>query len=81
MRKVDDVTTFIVPKVMKNPVALTFWIPKGLFKPVAGKLYLFYSVKLKRHVLNMLSGVCRDGERGYVKLEDTIGCELDLTGL
>jgi hypothetical protein len=38
VRKDDDLTTFIVPKVMKNPEALTFRIPKGLFRPVAGKL-------------------------------------------
>jgi hypothetical protein len=44
MRKGDDLTTFIVPKIMENPEALTFRIPKGLFRPVAGKLclYLFY---------------------------------------
>jgi hypothetical protein len=38
----DDLTTFIVPKVMKNPETLTFWIPKGLFRPVAGKLYIYH---------------------------------------
>jgi hypothetical protein len=27
---------------MKNPEALTFRIPKGKLRPVAGKLYLFY---------------------------------------
>ena len=32
MRKGDYLTTFIVPKVMK--------ISKGLFRPVAGKVYL-----------------------------------------
>jgi hypothetical protein len=26
---------------MTNPEALTFWIPKGLFRPVAGKLYIY----------------------------------------
>jgi hypothetical protein len=31
-----DLTTF-----MKNPEALTFRIPKGLVRPVAGKLYLY----------------------------------------
>jgi hypothetical protein len=41
VHKGDDLTTFIVPKVMKNQEALTFRIPKGLFRPVAGKLYLF----------------------------------------
>jgi hypothetical protein len=30
-----DLTAFTVPKVMKNPEALTFRIPKGLFRPVA----------------------------------------------
>jgi hypothetical protein len=38
VHKGDDLTTFIVPKVMKNLEALTFRIPKGLFRPVAGKL-------------------------------------------
>jgi hypothetical protein len=41
VRKGDDLTTFIVPKVMKNPEALTFRIPKSLFRPIAGKLYLY----------------------------------------
>jgi hypothetical protein len=39
VRKGDDLTTFIVPKVMKNSEVLTFRIPKGLLSPVAGKLY------------------------------------------
>jgi hypothetical protein len=41
MRKGDDLATFIVPKIMKNPEALAFRIPRNLFGPVAGKLYLF----------------------------------------
>jgi hypothetical protein len=41
VRKGDDFTTFMVPKVMKNPEALTYRIPKGLFRPAAGKLYLY----------------------------------------
>jgi hypothetical protein len=46
VRKGDDFTTFIVPKVEKNPEALTFPIPKDLFRPVAEKLYLLlYSYK------------------------------------
>ena len=40
-RKGDDLTNFIVSKVMKNSEALIFRIPKGLLRPVAGKLYLF----------------------------------------
>ena len=40
MRKGDDLTTFKVPKVMKNPEGLTFRIRKGLFRPVAGEFYL-----------------------------------------
>jgi hypothetical protein len=43
VRKGDDLTTFIVPKVMKNSKALTFRIPNGLFRPVARNLYLFYT--------------------------------------
>ena len=35
MRKGDDLTTFTVPE------ALTFRILKGLFRPAAGKLYLY----------------------------------------
>jgi hypothetical protein len=35
VRKGDDLTTFIVPE------ALTFRIPKGLLRPVAGKRYLY----------------------------------------
>ena len=48
MRKGDDLTAFIVPKVMKNPEALTFRIPMILVRPVAGKLYFylyFYGVR------------------------------------
>ena len=41
MRKGDDLTTFIAPKVMKNPEALIFRVPKGLLRPVAGKLYIY----------------------------------------
>ena len=41
VRMGDDLTTFTVPKVMKNSEALTFGIPKGLFRPVAEKLYLY----------------------------------------
>jgi hypothetical protein len=42
VRKGDDLTTFNAPNVMKNPETLTFQIPKGLFKPVAGTLYLLH---------------------------------------
>jgi hypothetical protein len=35
VRKGDDLTTFTVLKVIKNAEALTFRIPKGLFRPVA----------------------------------------------
>jgi hypothetical protein len=44
VRKGDDLTAFIVPNVMKNPEALTFRIPRGLFRPVSGKLYLYLYV-------------------------------------
>jgi hypothetical protein len=40
--KGDELTTFVVPKVEKNPEALTFRIPKGLLRPVAGKLSLYH---------------------------------------
>jgi hypothetical protein len=40
VHKGDYLTTFTVLKVMKNPEALTFWILRGLFRPVVGKLYL-----------------------------------------
>jgi hypothetical protein len=43
VRKGDDLTTFIVPEVMKNPEPLNFLIPKGLFRPAEEKLYLFLS--------------------------------------
>jgi hypothetical protein len=42
--KGDDLTTLIVSKVMKNPEALTFWVPKGLFRPEAGQLYLYLCI-------------------------------------
>jgi hypothetical protein len=44
MRKGDDLTTFIMPKVTKNPEGLTFRIPRGLFRSVAGRLYLYLVV-------------------------------------
>ena len=53
MRKGDDLTTFTVPKVVKNPEALIFRIPKGLFRPVAGKLYIYCS--LLRVITNRFS--------------------------
>ena len=37
MRKGDDLITFILPKAMKNPEALTFRIPRGLLRPVVGQ--------------------------------------------
>jgi hypothetical protein len=49
MHKGDDLTTFTTPKVKKNPEALTFRIPEGLLRPVAGKLYLYvYLVQFSR---------------------------------
>ena len=51
MRRGDDVTTFNVPKVTENPEALTFWIPKGLLRPVAEKLYLFTMKCRQKHPL------------------------------
>ena len=40
MRKGDDLTTFVVPKVEKIR-SLNLRIPRGLLRPVAGKLYLY----------------------------------------
>jgi hypothetical protein len=40
VHKGDDLTTFIVPKAEKSG-ALTYWIPKGRLRPVAGKRYLY----------------------------------------
>jgi hypothetical protein len=53
VREGDDLTAFIVPKVMKNPEALTFRIPRGLLRPVAGKLYLLplFVTKLTRQAM------------------------------
>jgi hypothetical protein len=33
----------LVPNVKKIG-ALTYWIPMGLFRPVAGKLYLYFTL-------------------------------------
>jgi hypothetical protein len=41
VRKGNNLTNFIVPKVEKNPEALAFGIPKGLLRTVAEKLYLY----------------------------------------
>jgi hypothetical protein len=40
VRKGDDLTTFIAPEVEKIRI-LDLQIPKGLLRPVAGKLYLY----------------------------------------
>jgi hypothetical protein len=40
VRKGDDLTIFIVPTVEKIR-SLDLQIPKGLLRPVAGKLYLY----------------------------------------
>jgi ABC-type sulfate transport system permease subunit len=51
MRKVDDLTTFFVSKVIKNPEVLTFRIPRGLFRVVVGKVYLYlyrHNTELKK---------------------------------
>ena len=49
MRKVDDLTTFFVSKVMKNPEALNFRIPRDLFRAVVGKLCLYrHNTELKK---------------------------------
>jgi hypothetical protein len=40
VRKGDDLTTFIVPKV-EEIRSLNFQIPTGLLRPVLGKLYLY----------------------------------------
>ena len=52
MRKGNDLTTFIVQtnifivtKVVKNLEALSFRIPKGLFWPVAGQVYVYAELK------------------------------------
>jgi hypothetical protein len=47
VRKGDDLTTFIVPKVEKIRKALTYRIPKGRLRPEAGKLYLYLLLKKK----------------------------------
>jgi hypothetical protein len=43
VRKGDDLTTFIVPKVEKIR-SLNLRIPKGLLRPGAGKLYLYLKI-------------------------------------
>jgi hypothetical protein len=48
VRKGDDLTTFIVPKVEKIR-SLNLWILKGLLRPVAGKLYLYVDMSLELH--------------------------------
>jgi hypothetical protein len=40
----------MLPKVMKNPEAFTFRIPRGLFRPVAGKLYLYLYILIAHNV-------------------------------
>jgi hypothetical protein len=48
VRKGEDLTTFIVPKVMKIQ-SLNLRIPKGPFRPVVGKLYLYlHSLRVSR---------------------------------
>jgi hypothetical protein len=40
MRRADNLTTFMC-RLSRNSGASTFWNPKGLSRPVAGKLYLY----------------------------------------
>jgi hypothetical protein len=48
-----DITTFTVQKVMKNPEALTFRIPKGLLRPAHGNnLALINIEELKKRIIN-----------------------------
>jgi hypothetical protein len=46
VHKSDDLITFTVPTVMKNPEALTYRISNGLLRPVAEKLYLLWDLRL-----------------------------------
>jgi hypothetical protein len=46
MRKGNDLTTFIVPKVEKIRSLNLLDIPKGLLRPVAGNLYLTFRLGL-----------------------------------
>ena len=61
MHKGDDLTTFIVPKVMKNPEALNFRISKSLFRPVAGKLYLLFMTSYTPKFIKWVDKSLQDG--------------------
>jgi hypothetical protein len=49
----DDLTTFIVPEVMKNPEALIFRIPKGLIRLEEGELYVSTFIRSWKFVLSL----------------------------
>jgi hypothetical protein len=42
VRRSDNLTTFVC-RLSRNSEASTSWNPKGLSRPVAGKLYLFFN--------------------------------------
>jgi hypothetical protein len=53
VRKADDLPPPSA-ECHENPEALSFRIPKGLFRPVAGKLYLLMVVILWLHLERVL---------------------------
>jgi hypothetical protein len=46
----DNLTTFMC-RLSRNSGASTFWNPKGLSRPVAGKLYLIIAVRINISVI------------------------------
>jgi hypothetical protein len=70
VRKGDYLNTFVVPKVMKNPEALTFWILKGLFRPVARRIYFAYRVLIPTRFIDAASGI-RNVEINQIFMYDT----------
>jgi hypothetical protein len=60
VRKGDDVTTFILPKVEKIR-SLNLPDPKGLLRPVAGKLYLHLLFGITSRFI-----VCKRKYRGLI---------------
>jgi hypothetical protein len=54
VRRADNLTTFMC-RLSRNSGASTSWNPKGLSRPVAGKLYLFTSQGICTRLLGRLS--------------------------
>jgi hypothetical protein len=53
VHEADNLTTFMC-RLSRNSGASTSWNPKGLSRPVVGKLYLLHRVKDEKNILHKI---------------------------